>query len=58
MILKSDLGSYRKSYSKNTIFKFNDFNNPLALFSQWFKDFDNDITHSDQYSCILEVKFT
>ena len=47
MILKSDLGSYRKSYSKNTIFKFNDFNNPLALFSQWFKDFDNDITDSE-----------
>ena len=47
MVLKSDLGSYRKSYSKNTIFKFNDFNNPLALFSQWFKDFDNDITDSE-----------
>ena len=47
MILKSDLGSYRKSYSKNTIFKFKDFNNPLALFSQWFKDFDNDITDSE-----------
>ena len=47
MVLKSDLGSYRKSYSKNTIFKFKDFNNPLALFSQWFKDFDNDITDSE-----------
>ena len=47
MELKSDLGSYRKSYSKNTIFKFKDFNNPLALFSQWFKDFDNDITDSE-----------
>ena len=47
MVLKSDLSNYRKSYSKNTIFKFKDFNNPLALFSQWFKDFDNDITDSE-----------
>ena len=55
MTLKSDLGSYRKSYSKNTIFEFNDFNNPLALFSQWFKDFDNDITDSEANAMSLST---
>ena len=55
MTLKSDLGSYRKSYSKNTIFEFKDFNNPLALFSQWFKDFDNDITNSEANAMSLST---
>ena len=55
MTLKSDLGSYRKSYSKNTIFEFKDFNNPLALFSQWFKDFDNDITDSEANAMSLST---
>ena len=55
MTLKSDLGSYRKNYSKNTIFEFKDFNNPLALFSQWFKDFDNDITDSEANAMSLST---
>ena len=55
MTLKSDLGSYRKSYSKNTIFEFKDFKNPLALFSQWFKDFDNDITNSEANAMSLST---
>jgi pyridoxamine 5'-phosphate oxidase len=55
MTLKSDLGSYRKSYSKNIIFEFKDFNNPLALFSQWFKDFDNDITNSEANAMSLST---
>jgi len=55
MTLKSDLGSYRKSYTKNTIFQFKDFNNPLALFSQWFKDFDNDITDSEANAMSLST---
>ena len=55
MTLKSDLGSYRKSYSKNTIFEFKNFINPLALFSQWFKDFDNDITDSEANAMSLST---
>ena len=55
MTLKSDLGSYRKNYSKNTIFEFKDFNNPLALFSQWFKDFDNDNTDSEANAMSLST---
>lgn len=55
MTLKSDLGSYRKNYSKNTIFEFKDFNNPLALFNQWFKDFDNDITDSEANAMSLST---
>jgi pyridoxamine 5'-phosphate oxidase len=55
MTLKSDLGSYRKSYSKNTIFEFKNFINPLALFSQWFKDFDKDIANSEANAMSLST---
>ena len=41
MTLKSDLGSYRKNYKKNSTFNFTDIDNPIELFENWFKEFDN-----------------
>ncbi|MDA9356961.1 pyridoxamine 5'-phosphate oxidase [Flavobacteriaceae bacterium] len=50
--MKSDLGNYRKSYSKNSTFKFNDFNNPFNLFSQWFEEFDNDKNNDSEVNAM------
>ena len=44
---KSDLGSYRKSYKKNSPFNYKDCKNPLDLFNTWFQDFDNDDSDSE-----------
>ena len=55
MTLKSDLGSYRKSYTKNNNFSLDNFDNPLSLFNQWFKEFDNDITDSEVNAMTLST---
>ena len=55
MTLKSDLGSYRKSYTKNNNFNLDNFDNPLSLFNQWFKEFDNDITDSEVNAMTLST---
>ena len=55
MTLKSDLGSYRKSYTKNNNFNLEKFDNPLSLFSKWFKEFDNDITDSEVNAMTLST---
>ena len=55
MTLKSDLGSYRKSYTKNNNFSLDNFDTPLSLFNQWFKEFDNDITDSEVNAMTLST---
>ena len=49
MTLKSDLGSYRKNYKKNSTFNFMDIDNPLELFENWFQEFDNAGIDSEDY---------
>ncbi len=55
MTLKSDLGSYRKNYTKNNNFSLDNFDTPLSLFNQWFKEFDNDITDSEVNAMTLST---
>ncbi len=55
MTLKSNLGSYRKNYKKNSTFNFTDIDNPLVLFENWFKEFDNAGTDSEVNAMTLST---